>query len=401
MMARKRIGITIALVVAAVATLLIVKALSGHGEAPTFTTAAVERGNLELLVSTTGTLDAVGTVEVGSQASGTIEKVFVDYNDSVRENQILAVLETDLLEASVKDAEANLLKARAQLKQAEADYKRNLNLHEKGYLSVAEFIAIETSVEYARAGIASAEASLERAETNLEHAEIRSPIDGTVIERAIEPGQTIAASLQSPRLFLIAEDLTRMEIEADVDESDIGMIEVGQQVRFTVEAHPDETFSGKVRQIQLNPQTIQNVVHYTVVVDSPNQEYLLLPGMTATVDFVVFCAEDVLLLPNSALNLRPPGIPDEAEVTWTPDSMLPEGASMVLSLDDDGNPVPVVVRTGETNGVVTEVSAARGLGEGTVIITGITEGDGESAYQAKKFPFGPPRGGRGMHPPGM
>jgi HlyD family secretion protein len=402
-MTRRRLLIIVVLVVAVLATLVLARVISRRGERPTFITGEVQRGDLEQMVSTTGTLSAVGTVEVGSQVSGTIEQVMVDYNDRVERAQVLAVLDTDLFEASVRDAEAGLSKARAQLRQARADYERSIDLYEKGYLSDAEFLGVETSVESAGAAVTSAEASLERAETNLNYAGIRSPIDGTVIERAIEPGQTIAASLQSPRLFLIAEDLTRMEIEADVDETDIGRIQVGQEVRFTVEAYPDRVFEGTARQVQLNPQTIQNVVHYNVVVDAPNEDYLLLPGMTATVDFIIYRSEDALLVPNSALDLGPEEFSGRA-VEDNVVSPLPQDAVLVLCMNEEGRPEPVMIRTGETDGIVTEVVEGRGLTQGSRVVTGISGGDGEGRERAGKFPFSPPAGGRGgrvMRGPGM
>jgi hypothetical protein len=189
--------------------------------------------------------------------------------------------------------------------QAAADHQRNLPLFQKGYLSEQEFLPLEISVRTTRASLQSAQVALERAETNLSYAVIRSPIDGTVIQRAVEQGQTVAASLQAPVLFVIAEDLSQMEIHAQVDESDIGSIREGQAVRFDVQAYPDKVFTGTVRQVRLEPTTVQNVVNYTVIVDAPNPDGLLLPGMTATIDFVIEQRKNVLLIPNAALRLQP------------------------------------------------------------------------------------------------
>ena len=301
---KKIILIAIVVVVALVVGVRYVSVRSDHKEGP-YQFVEVTRGDLENVISSTGTLRAVGTVEVGTQVSGTIDRMDVDFNDSVREGQVLAVLDTALLRIAVLDAEANLFRAQAQYEQAQAEYTRNLPLFEKGYLSEKEFLPIRINVKTTDAAVRLAQTSLERAQTNMNHAIIRSPIDGMVIQRNVEPGQTVAANFSAPTLFVIAKDLSHMEIYATVDESDIGQIKEGQSVRFTVEAYPDETFYGTVRQIRLQPITIQNVVNYTAVIDVVNESGLLLPGMTATVDFVVEERKDVWLVPNAALRFRP------------------------------------------------------------------------------------------------
>jgi len=281
------------------------RTLNSNGEM-SFQLAEITRGDLENIVSSTGTLSAVGTMEVSSQISGIVETVYVDYNDNIKKGQILARVDTTLLNASVRDAEASLAKSRAQLHQAQTEYQRNEKLFLAGYISEMAFLSVKTVVETAKATVQSAESALQRAQTNLKYAEIHSPITGTVIERNVEAGQTISASTSAPTLFTIAEDLAQMQIEAAVDESDIGQIKESQVVRFTVQAYPDEIFTGTVRQIRLKPTTIQDVVNYTVVVDAPNERGLLLPGMTATVDFLVEERQDVLLIPNTALYFKPP-----------------------------------------------------------------------------------------------
>ncbi|MGE5343728.1 MAG: efflux RND transporter periplasmic adaptor subunit [Candidatus Omnitrophota bacterium] len=303
-MKKKRI-IFIGAIILLIAGFFIIKSLSKPKSKDKFETEVIKRGNLEDVVSSTGTLNAVSTVNVGSQVSGILEKVFVDYNYNVKKGQLLAVLDKTLFYAAVTDAEAGVLRAKAQYDQAQAELKRNQPLFQKGHLSEMEFLTIKTNAESALAALRSAQATLTRAKTQLKYTEIRSPIDGTVIERSVDAGQTIAASFQAPKLFIIAEDLTKMQIEATVDESDIGQIKEGQDVRFTVQSYPDDTFHGNVRQVRLNPTTIQNVVNYTVVVDAANEKKQLLPGMTATVDFMVAERKDVLLLPNSALTFTP------------------------------------------------------------------------------------------------
>ena len=361
-------------------------------ETTTLRTATVERGSLEDLVSGTGTLSAVGTVEVGTQVSGTVAEILADFNDRVTAGQHLAIIDTSILAAAVRDAEASLARARAQYEQAVADCDRNRTLFERGFISEREFESLATVVTTSHANLASAEAVLERARTNLDHAWIRAPIAGTVIQRNIEAGQTVQASFSAPTLFVIAEDLERMEILAEVDESDIGRIRDNQEARFTVQAYPDDEFFGAVRQIRLQPKTVQNVVTYTVVIDAANPQRRLLPGMTATVDFVVDRAADALLVPNSALAFRPTAefaaafrergrgrSPSEASAAekpareWaTPDgtTQRPEDIAVVWYLDDADGPVPTRVRIGVSDGLETALLEPGDLTAGSQVITG-------------------------------
>jgi len=295
-----------AIVVIVAATVILLTRTVGQatdGAEYEFTT--IERGTLENIISGTGSLQAVGTVEVGTQVSGTIDTILVDYNDHVRRGQVLAVLDTTFLSAGVRDARAGVLRAQSEYERAGREYERDKDLYAKHFVTEVQYLDSKTSAETARASLLSAEASLDRAEANLRYAVITSPIDGTVIQRNNEPGQTVAASLSAPTLFLIAEDLSNMEILGLVDESDIGQIREGLSVRFVVEAQPDRKFNGTVRQVRLQPQTIQNVVNYTVVIEAPNEDGLLLPGMTATIDFVVDRTSDTLLVSNKALRFQP------------------------------------------------------------------------------------------------
>jgi len=270
-----------------------------------FSFVEIERGNIENIVSSTGTLNPVRTVEVGTQVSGIINELFVDFNDNVKKGQVLAILDTIKLAVAIREAKSGLIRAEAQYDQSIYNYNRNKDLFEQHLVSELDFKTSETEKRTAYASLVTSKIALERAETNMKYAVVKSPIDGKVIHRSVEPGQTVAASFQTPTLFLIAEDLSKMEIHADVDESDIGQIKEGQEVRFTVQAYPDKTFNGTVRQIWLQPTTIQNVVNYTVVVDAANDEGFLLPGMTATGDFIVAQVQDVLLVPNTALRFQP------------------------------------------------------------------------------------------------
>jgi HlyD family secretion protein len=341
----------------------------------------VKRGDFEIIVSSTGTLNALGTVNVGAQVSGTVQKVFADYNDEVEKGDLLLTIDPTSFEAAVRETEATVAKAEAAFEKSKAEYDRNVTLHEKGYLSDLDFLSLRTSLKAAEADLVAAKAKLSQAETNLENTKIRSPISGTVIERSVDAGQTIASSFQAPELFVIAEDLKKMQIDADVDENDIGQIKKGQKVRFSVQAYPDRIFTGTVRQVRLQPETISNVVNYTVIVDVSNSEGLLLPGMTATADFLVLDHPNALLIPNSALSFVPP-LPDSQESARAngrkPQNgaprmeSVPEGMTRVFLLSEDGHPRPAFLRAGQSDGVYTEVTGGTDLKEEAQVITGVT-----------------------------
>ncbi len=359
---------------------------------PPFQFARVHRGTLETLVSSTGTLAAVETVDVGTQVSGTIARLAVDYNDRVKKGQVLTVLDQSLFRAAVGEAEAGVVKTRAQLAQAEDEFRRNKPLAEKGYLSEQEFLPIRTGVDTARADLSSAEAGLKRARTNLDYTVIRSPIDGIIIARSVDAGQTVAASFNTPTLFVIARDLSHMQIEATVDESDIGQIRQGQEVRFTVQAYPDRTFTGKVTQIRLQPQTISNVVNYTVIVQAENDKGRLLPGMTATVDFVVARAENALLAPNAALRFEPQAAKKAQKPAGTTAEEGDKGR--LYTLGERGRLHPLNVAKGPTDGVSTVVTGSD-IREGMEVVTGLKPQDAQTARKGRGFfsLFGPSRHG--------
>ena len=272
--------------------------------APVYNFAKIERKTIQNMVSSTGTLAARELVEIGSQVSGTIEEVYADFNDKVETGQLIALIDPSVLNAQVRSSEADLMRQKASLKKAKIDYDRFKPVNEKGFLSGKDFLGYEIALETAEANVMSAEASLERIERSRSFSEIRAPISGVVIDRNVEKGQTVATSFNTPRLFIIAEDLSLMEILANVDESDIGQIQEGQEVRFTVAAYPERNFSGSVTEVRLMPKVVQNVVNYTVVVETENQRRALLPGMTATLDFVVEEVENVVSVPASALSIK-------------------------------------------------------------------------------------------------
>ncbi len=280
---------------------------------------AIDRGNIEALVVTTGTLNPVIIVDVGSQVSGELEKIYVDFNSQVKEGQVIAQLEQSQFLSRVNQDKANYQSAVASLEKAKVTYdnlqkkyERALSLFEKDLLSFEEKETIETNYYGAKADIQSAEARLEQAKSQLETSKvnltytiIKSPIDGVVINRNVNVGQTVAASFQAPVLFQIANDLSKMQVECSVDEADIGKVKEEQKVRFTVDAFPDENFNGVVKQVRYSPEVVQNVVTYTTIVDVENPEMKLRPGMTATVSIVTGEARNALRVPNAALRFTP------------------------------------------------------------------------------------------------
>jgi len=272
---------------------------------PVYRFATIERGNLEAAVSATGTLSAVTTVSVGTQVSGKIVETKVDFNDRVKQGQLVARIDPTLLEQAVRDAQAGLERNEAEAEQADREFTRNEQLFQRKVLTEIEFNTAKYALAVARANVKSAQVTLDRARQNLSYTQIFAPIDGIVVERNVDAGQTVTASMSTPQLFLIANDLEQMQILASVDESDIGAIHEGQDVRFTVQAYPNEHFQGAVKQVRLQSKTTENVVNYTVVVRVENKSGKLLPGMTATLDFLTGEATDALLVPNSALRFRP------------------------------------------------------------------------------------------------
>ena len=274
---------------------------------PKYRTAAVERGDITASVSATGTVRPVVQVEVGSQVSGTLEKLYADFNSRVRQGQVLCTLEPSAFQARLAQAEAAVARAAAALKDGNRQLTRSQELASKEFISQADVEAAEVAVEQRRADLKQAQAQLQSAQVDLGHATIRAPIDGVVISRSIDVGQTVAASLQAPKLFVIANDLTRMQVETRIDEADIGRIQPGLPVSFNVDAFPDQDFEGKVSQVRLEPITDQNVVTYTTVIETRNDQLRLRPGMTANVVVQVESKHGVLKVPNAALRFRPAG----------------------------------------------------------------------------------------------
>jgi HlyD family secretion protein len=381
------------------------------------------KGDLESTISSSGTLSPVTQVEVGTQVSGTIDKILVDFNDKVKKDQVIAILDTSLLRFSVTDAQSGFLKAQAALEEAELNFKRSTELSQKGMLAEADFQPVKTALKNAQASMTMAQSALERAKQNLTYAIIRSPINGTVTARNVEAGQTVAASFSTPTLFNIAQDLSKMEIKALVDESDIGSIKEGQSVRFTVQAYPRRKFEGIVKQVRVQPTTNQNVVNYTVVIAAENKDNVLLPGMTATVDFVVDQRVDVLLAPNSALRFQPtekelaqarqsmqknmPPPPDSTRNEMRPPGgrdgrfgAPPAGGSappmpsgdmkMLWYLAKDGTLAMAPVKVGISDGTNTEIVGGGFLSAGMQVISGTATSSKSTTKSSTKTQSGGP-----------
>lgn len=371
----------------------------------TYKTLKIERGPIVSTVAATGNLSAVTTVQVGTQVSGTIYKLHVDYNSRVKKGQAIAEIDPALFTAAVEQARGNLLSAEANLQKAkvtladsERTYQRNRKLLADGIISQGDFDAAETAWQAAKASLKAAEGSvtqtrgaLQQAQTNMRYSVIRSPVDGVVISRAIDIGQTVAASFQTPTLFTIAQDLTKMQIEVSVDEADISRILLGQTTSFTVDAYPEQKFAGKVVQIRSAPVVNQNVVTYVVVVNVNNSELKLKPGMTANVSIQVAKKEDVLQIPPAALRFKPRGggeKPSSAQPKPANGKMLEkagrEGSSkprerkgnggQILYTLKEGQPVAVSIKTGIASSSAIELVEGS-LKEGDEVIVEQSGGD--------------------------
>ncbi len=424
----------------------------GRTSSPQYFTAGVQRGDIHDVVEATGTINAVTTVQVGSQVSGTISKLSADFNSHVTKNQVVAEIDPSLFrgallqaQADLQDARANLaaakaglVKAQATAGQTSADYQRNSALAKEGVISQQALDLAKANADTAQAGVNAGQAQVTQAaaqvsqkaaavsvaQTNLNHTIIRSPIDGTVVARNIDVGQTVAASLQAPTLFNIAQDLTKMQVYAATDESDIGQIKVGQPITFTVDAFPRDTFHGVVSQIRMNATTVQNVVTYNTIIDFDNPDTKLFPGMTAYVTIPVASATNVVKVPNGALRFTPDLKPEqmaalEQQAGITPKASAskskggrnrseaggnaagasgqsraatpaPQDTAIVWKLTADKKLAPVQIKTGITDHTFTEVAQVLhgSVNQGEQLVVG-------SAANAK------PSGGASSSAPGM
>ena len=350
-----------------------------HGGAANYQTATITRGPVTQAVTATGTLNPVVNVQVGSQVSGNIAKLFVDYNSQVKAGQVVAQIDPVLFQATVTQAEGDLANAQAALELAKVNATRIQELFARKTSSRADLDQAMATLHQAEANLKIKQGALDKARADLDHCTITSPIDGVVISRSVDVGQTVAASLQAPVIFAIANDLTKMQIDTNVAEADVGVVKIDQNVDFTVDAFPMETFHGKVVQVRNAPITVQNVVTYDTVIGVSNPELKLKPGMTANVSIIVAHKDDVLQIKNAALRYRPPdATPVETRKTVPSRGGRPamgrgggaqQGAQRtVYVLPSDANhPEPRQIKTGISDGIVTEV--VEGLKEGDRVVT--------------------------------
>ncbi len=331
----------------------------GTGSEARYRTQKLERGDLNQLASANGTLNPVVLVNVGTQVSGTVKKWYADYNDQVVAGQKLLELDPSIYRAQVKLSSAAVANAASQLRLAEANQLRAEELFRQEYISRQELDTATQALEAGRAQLAQSKAQLEKDKTNLDYSVIRSPVSGVVVSREVDLGQTVAASFQTPTLFKIAQDLSKMQIDSSYAEADVGNIHVGQEASFRVDAHPSRLFRGRVRQVRLNPTTLQNVVTYDVVIAVDNPEQILMPGMTAYVSILVAQRQAVLLVPNAALRFRPaePSIGDKQPESQGKSKGEAQGGGTIYLLQA-GKPKPVRVRLGISDNRLSEVSSA-------------------------------------------
>lgn len=379
-----------ALVIAAVAAIatLAVWLLSGgkKEEKITFDTAAVAPANIMNSITATGTIEPVTSVTVGTQVSGIVSKLFVDYNSVVKKGQVIAELDKTNLMSQLNTAKTQLATAQSQFNYQTANYKRYKTLFEKGLVAADDFDNAKLSYTQAKEQVVSAKEEVQRAQTNLGYATITSPIDGVVLSKSVEEGQTVAASFSTPELFTIAQDLTNMQVVADVDEADIGDVKEGERVSFTVDAYPDDTFEGEVKQVRQEATTTNNVVTYEVVISAPNADLKLKPGLTANVTIYTAERKDVLSVPSKALRFTP-----QKETVGKMKIVDVANAKNKVWTIEGNSIVAHKVNIGMTDGTNTQIVG--GIAEGTKVITGLNVMGGEEKMpmeaQGEKSPFAP------------
>ncbi len=426
---KKKVLIISGIILAAVIILVALKPFSGKDATYTFDTVKVERGSISNVVTATGTIEAITTVEVGTQVSGIIEHIYVDFNDNVKQGQVLAKLDETNLREQLKQSQASLDQALAQLNYQEATYNRLKALYEKQLVAQADYDQALFNFENAKASVTNARSAVSRAKVNLNYATITSPINGVVLNRAIEEGQTVAASFNTPTLFTIVNDLTQMEVQTSVDEADIGKVKEGQNVEFTVDAYPDLKFDGTVSQVRLQPVTTNNVVTYVVILNAPNSDKKLMPGMTASATIYVERMDNTLTLSGKAVRFTPDeeylmkmmadfmknadmsdlaqaDIPEGSQpgqmpdITSMPQGMLSTGmfpgteeadpkVKTVWVKDDKGGIRPRMVILGIENG--SKVEIASGLNQGDEVVISMSGGKAKesTSRSSNRGPGGP------------
>lgn len=379
---------TLVIVAVAAIAVLAVWLLSGgkKEEKITFDTAAVAPANIMNSITATGTIEPVTSVTVGTQVSGIVSKLFVDYNSVVKKGQVIAELDKTNLMSQLNTAKTQLATAQSQLNYQTANYKRYKTLFEKGLVAADDFDNAKLSYTQAKEQVASAKEEVQRAQTNLGYATITSPIDGVVLSKSVEEGQTVAASFSTPELFTIAQDLTNMQVVADVDEADIGDVKEGERVTFTVDAYHDDTFEGEVKQVRQEATTTNNVVTYEVVISAPNADLKLKPGLTANVTIYTAERKGVLSVPSKALRFTP-----QKETVGKMKIVDAANAKNKVWTIEGNSIVAHKVNIGMTDGTNTQIVG--GIAEGTKVVTGLNVMGGEEEKpmeaQGESSPFAP------------
>ncbi|MDE6115421.1 MAG: efflux RND transporter periplasmic adaptor subunit [Muribaculum sp.] len=377
------------------ASSLLILAACDKKPVTTLDTAKAEPGELTETVTATGTIESVTQVDVGTQVTGIIDKLYADYNSVVTKGQLIAEIEKTLLESDLKSAEANVESARLTYEYNLTNYNRDKALHDKKLISDYEFQTTTKDLEVSKTAYDKAKADKVRAAKNLNYAEIYSPIDGIVISREVEVGQTVVSNMNVANLYTIA-DLDNMQVIGNVDEADIGQVKVGQSVTFSVDAYSDELFEGHVTQVRLNPTTESNVVTYEVVVAAPNPEHKLIPGLTANLTIYVLREENVLLLPTKAFTFEPMSTDDDK-------LPQPQGSADNLTLGKDqkcvwvvnnGKLIPTVVTTGASNGIKTRITGGLAAGATVALDYTTTMPADNNSQQGEQSPFAPQPPGR-------
>ena len=399
----KRVIVLLAVIIVIITSAVLALKVTGQIDY-VFETVTVEKGSISNTVTATGTLEATNTVIVGTQVSGVIQKLYVDFNSRVKKGQMIAELDKSTLQSNLENAEADLSHAEAELEYQISIFERNKQLLEKQMISANDYDLSKYNYKKSEASLKSAKANLNKAKQNLSYAKIYAPIDGIVTNRAVEEGQTVAASVSTPELFTITNDLTEMQVEANVDEADIGVVKEGQRVEFTVDAFPDENFSGRITQVRLKPKESSNVITYTVIVTVANPDLKLKPGMTASITDYVQEVNDVLVVSGKAIRFTP-----DREIMMDYFNTLPEserpqppigqgsenrdstaGVGNKKELSESMKRVwiingdvlkPVMVETGMSDG--TQIEVISGLNVGDEIVTSMKIGNSSSVENTK------------------
>ena len=417
-------GIIITCIIVVIAIVLWILLSKERKQTISLTTVVVKKGDIVNTVTATGKVEPTEQVNVGTQVSGVINKIYVDYNSTVKKGQLLAELDKSTLNAMVLQTKASLATAQNEFTYREQNYNRTKKLFESSLVSEVDFEEAQYQYNNAKASVDKLKSNLDQVEVNLSYAMIYSPIDGVILNNAVKEGQTVAASFSTPTLFSIARDLTKMQVEANVDEADIGQVKLGQRVNFTVDAYPEDTFPGNVTQIRLEPTTTSNVVTYTVIIEAPNNDLKLMPGLTASIEIIIKEAKDVLLIAPKAFQFqptaelatmytiekfqepvenkenkkrtptdsggKPEGMPPMSE---SPKSFKGKQKNMKVLWVKKGNSIqPRMVETGMEDGALVEILS--GVHEGDSIITAVTKASvskGQTSQGGSPFMPKPPQ----------